>query len=101
MKYYSPKLGIISNRQFPWSDHITYYTLTQTNGSNGQDCDICDGSGIVDCPECDGRKVIRCRDCNGDGENLEGGACGTCQGGGTVRCDICDGDGEVGCPECS
>lgn len=101
MKYYSPDLGIISNRQFPWSDHTTYYTLTQTNGSNGQNCDICDGSGIVDCPECDGRKVIRCRDCNGDGENLEDGACGTCQGGGTVRCDICDGDGEVGCPECN
>jgi hypothetical protein len=101
MKYYSPDLGIISNSEFTRDDHTTYYTLRQTDGSNGQGCHICDGSGIVDCPECDGRKTIRCRDCNGDGENLEGGACVTCQGGGTVRCDICDGDGEVGCPECS
>jgi hypothetical protein len=104
MKYYSPDLGIISNREFPWSEHITYYTLTQTNGSSGQGCDICDGGGIVDCPECEGERTTNCRVCHGTGES----DCSECEGQGEVDCNECSGtgtiellSGEVECATCS
>ena len=100
MKYYSPETGVISNRYIRTANGCI--ELTDTDGGPYEDnCSVCNGAGVVDCPECDGREVIRCRDCNGDGENLQGGACGACHGGGQFRCDICNGVGQVDCPECS
>jgi len=76
------------------------YTLTDTGGGNGDECEICGGGGSAECPECYGRGDHRCEDCDGEGE-LECGACGNVR---ERECDSCDGSGEDAegneCGEC-
>ena len=76
------------------------YTLTDTDGGNGDECEMCGGGGRTECPECYGNGDHRCEDCDGDGE-LECGACGNVR---ERDCDSCDGSGEDAegneCGEC-
>ena len=97
------------------------YTLTDTGGGNGDECEICGGGGRTECPECygngshqcdncDGRGELDCdacggameRDCDacdGSGEDAEGNECGECEGTGVHTCDECGGK-TIDCGEC-
>ena len=66
------------------------YTLTDTGGGNGDECEMCGGEGRTECPECYGRGSHRCENCDGHGEI----DCDSCGGAREMDCDACDGSGE-------
>ena len=93
LKYYRPKLGILSNEQSG-----EYLELEDTDGhTSNEGCDDCDGTGRVDCDDCDGDGEWECNECDGTGKE----DCGDCDGSGKVDCDTCDGGGEVDGEKCS
>lgn len=109
--------------QYPYLDTFKYYTekgsnsiltndysaayeycLEQTDGTNGESCEMCGGEGRVSCYECDGNGHLDCENCDGSGE----GECGSCGNLGEMDCTECDGSGKVegedgedqDCPDC-
>lgn len=111
VKYLNRNTGTLSNK------HIRGKTISleSTEGSTGEDCEVCEGeetveceecngSGKIECYECSGRGLINCDDCGGDGD-IE---CSNCDGEGEVeddegnmsKCDECNGKGRVDCSNC-
>jgi len=66
------------------------YVLTSTEGTNGDECEMCGGGQTLECPECYGRGDHRCDRCDGTGE-LD---CDSCGGVRERECDDCDGSGK-------
>lgn len=81
LKFYDPNSGRLSYDQSDDDD----YRLEETDGSHGNNCDTCGGSGNVSCYNCDGDGTIECSKCDGDG---------------TLRCNKCEGEGEFECSKC-
>lgn len=97
------------------------YTLTETDGGNGDSCHVCDDGREVECPECWGRgghqcdncggegtlecdscggmHEMDCPECDGSGEDEEGNECSRCEGKGNYECDECGGR-DIECGEC-
>jgi hypothetical protein len=97
------------------------YTLNDTDGGNGDDCEMCgggqrvecpecygqgshqcencDGHGEIDCDSCGGLRERECDDCNGSGEGEDGGECSGCSGTGIHTCEECGGK-PIECGDC-
>jgi len=101
-KYYRESNGPSNEGSYLTNDYENRYdyTLTDTEGGNGDSCEMCGGEQL-ECPECYGNGDHRCERCDGEGE-LECGACGNAR---ERDCDSCDGSGEDSegneCGECS
>lgn len=96
-KWFSPGSGKLSI-------HSGDYELENTDGTLGEECEYCGGSGEYECPECYGSGEVECSDCSGSGRE----ECSECEGSGEYedsegnkkKCEECEGSGEMDCIEC-